>query len=105
MIKVSVLYPQKDGATFDADYYFAKHIPMVVAKFGGAAKSVSVEQGLSGGAPGSAAAFVMMAHFTFDSIPAFQAAFGPHAAEIMGDIPNYTSIEPTLQISEVRVAT
>jgi uncharacterized protein (TIGR02118 family) len=44
----------------------------------------------------------MMAHFTFGSIGDFQAAFGPHAAEIMGDIPNYTSIEPIIQISEVK---
>ena len=32
-----------------------------------------------------------------------QAAFGPVAAEILGDIPNYTDIEPLTQISDVRV--
>jgi uncharacterized protein (TIGR02118 family) len=40
-------------------------------------------------------------HFTFDSVPAFQAAFAPHMNEIMADIPNYTSIQPVVQISEV----
>ena len=29
--------------------------------------------------------------------------FGPHAKEIMGDIPNYTDLTPVLQISEVVV--
>jgi len=45
----------------------------------------------------------MMVYFTFESISTFQAAFGPQAAEIMGDIPNYTSIEPMIQFSEVKV--
>ena len=36
-------------------------------------------------------------------VEAFQAGFGPHAEEILGDIPNYTDLAPTLQISEVMV--
>jgi uncharacterized protein (TIGR02118 family) len=36
-------------------------------------------------------------------VEAFQSAFGPHAEEIMADIPNYTDIQPTLQISEVKM--
>ena len=27
MIRVSVLYPAKEGATFDHDYYARKHMP------------------------------------------------------------------------------
>jgi uncharacterized protein (TIGR02118 family) len=103
MIKVSVLYPNKQGARFDTAYYFAKHMPMVASKFGAAAKTTSVDQGVAGSTPGSPPAFVIMAHFTFESTSAFQAAFEPHAAEIMGDIPNYTSIEPVIQISEVKI--
>jgi uncharacterized protein (TIGR02118 family) len=102
MIKVSVLYPNKPGAKFDTSYYFAKHMPLVARKLGAAVKTTSVDQGLGGPAPGSPPAFVMMAHFTFGSVGDFQAVFGPHAAEIMGDIPNYTSIEPIIQISEVK---
>ncbi len=32
-------------------------------------------------------------------VEAFQAAFAPHAAEIMGDIANYTDVQPAVQIS------
>lgn len=32
-----------------------------------------------------------------------QAGFGPHAQEIMADIPNYTDLSPVIQISEVVV--
>lgn len=41
--------------------------------------------------------------FGFPSIEAFQAAFAPHAKEIMGDIPNYTNVQPVIQINEVVV--
>lgn len=102
MIRVSVLYPNEQGARFDTSYYFARHMPMVASKLGAAVKTTSVDQGLAGAAPDSPPAFVMMAHFTFESTSTFQAAFGPHATEIMADIPNYTSIKPIIQISEVK---
>jgi uncharacterized protein (TIGR02118 family) len=44
-----------------------------------------------------------MGHLFFESVQAFQAAFAPHAAEITGDIPNYTNTQPTIQISEVKL--
>ena len=103
MIKVSVFYPNKDGATFDMNYYCASHMPMVQSKLGSACKGIAVEQGLGGGAPGSKPAFVALGHMYFDSAEAFQNAFGPHSAAIIADIPNYTSIEPIIQVSEVKV--
>jgi uncharacterized protein (TIGR02118 family) len=103
VIKVSVLYPNRAGAKFDMTYYCEKHIPMVQQKLGSACKRVSVEQGIAGMAPGAPAAFIAMGHLYCDSAEAFQAAFAPHAQDIMGDIPNYTDIEPTIQISEVKI--
>jgi uncharacterized protein (TIGR02118 family) len=41
-----------------------------------------------------------MGHLYFDSAEAFETAFGPHTQEIMADIPNYTDIQPTIQVSE-----
>ena len=102
MIRVSVLYPYKEGARFDWSYYLGSHVPMVVRKFGMAVKATTVDQGIGGGSPGGPAPYVAIIHFTFDSVPAFQAAFAPHAQEIMADIPKYTSIEPIVQISEIR---
>lgn len=103
MIRVSVLYPHKEGARFDWSYYLSKHVPMVTQKFGSAAKATSIEQGIGGGFPGTPAPHVAIANFTFESVPAFQAAFGPHAEEILADIPRYTSIEPIIQISEIKL--
>jgi len=50
--------------------------------------------------PGTPAPFVAVVDLLFDSVEAFQAAFGAAEAEIVADIPNYTSIEPVVQISE-----
>jgi uncharacterized protein (TIGR02118 family) len=103
MIKVSVLYPNIAGKTFDMEYYCSKHIPMVQQKLGAACKGVAVEAGLGGAEPGSPATYLVMGHLYFDSVEAFQTAFGPHAQAIMGDIPNYTDLQPTIQISDVKI--
>ncbi len=103
MIKVSVLYPGGEGKKFDMDYYLEKHSPLVSQLLGDAIKFATVEKGLAGGAPGIPATYTTMGHLYFESIDAFQNAFGPHAEKIMGDIPNFTNIEPVVQISEVMV--
>ena len=103
MIKVSVFYPDREGSKFDMDYYCNSHIPMVREKLGPACKNVAVEHGIAGATPGSRPGFIAMGHLYFDSVEAFQKAFGPHADAIMGDIRNYTDIQPTIQFSEVKV--
>lgn len=103
MIKVSVLYPNNATSKFDMAYYLGKHIPMVQQKLGSALRGASVEQGLGGMQPGSAPAYLAMGHLLFDSVEAFQQAFGPHAQAIVGDIPNYTNTQPTIQVSEVKL--
>ena len=103
MIKVIVLYPNQEGSKFDLDYYCTKHMPMVAERLGPACKGMSVERGISGMLPGTPAAFAVIAQMTFESVEAFQAAFAPHVAEILADIPNYTSIRPNIQFSEVKM--
>lgn len=103
MIKVSVLYPAGESTKFDMDYYCTNHMPMVKRKLGAALKSMAVEGGLAGGAPGAPPTYAAMGHLYFDSVADFEGAFGPNAAEIMGDIPNYTNVEPIVQISEVKM--
>ena len=103
MIKVSVLYPNTPGARFDHAYYRDTHMPLVKARMGEHCRYYTIDKGLGGGAPGSAATYVAMCHIYCDSVDAFQAGFGPHMPEIMADIPNYTDVAPVVQISEVVV--
>ena len=53
--------------------------------------------------PGSPAIYIAMAHLLFESLESFQSAFGPHMDTILADIPNYTDIQPAMQISEVKM--
>ncbi|WP_399677883.1 EthD family reductase [Xenophilus sp.] len=101
MIRVSVMYPFTEGARFDHDYYRDQHMPMFKARLGDTCRSVQVDRGLAGPTPGSKPLYEAMCHVLCDSVEAFQAAFGPHAKEINGDVKNYTDIRPVMQISSV----
>ena len=103
MIKLTVLYQNKENKKFDLEYYLKKHMPLSINKFGDALKGVSVDHGMNGGVPGTKAPYIAMAHFIFDSVDAFVEAFAPHAEVLQGDIKNYTDIEPLYQISEVKI--
>jgi uncharacterized protein (TIGR02118 family) len=97
------MYPYRADAKFDMDYYCDSHMPLVERKLRPALKGLAVDRGLEGGAPGSTPAYVAVCHLMFDSVAEYQAAFGRNADAILSDIPNYTDIEPVLQISEVMI--
>jgi uncharacterized protein (TIGR02118 family) len=103
VIKVSVMYPYKDGARFDHTYYRDKHMPLVKNRMGDSCKYYTVDKGISGMEPGSKPTYIGMCHIFSESIEAFQAGFGPHAQEILADIANYTDLTPVMQISEAVV--
>jgi uncharacterized protein (TIGR02118 family) len=103
MIKVSVMYPNKSGARFNHEYYRDKHMPLVKARMGDTCKHYTVDKGIAGGAPGAPATYIGMGHIFCESMEAFQSGFGPHMKEIMADIPNYTDLNPVIQMSEVVV--
>ena len=102
MIRVTVLYPAGDGKKFDVDYYKNKHMKLVsdrLKPFG--LVRTEVDKGVAGGAPGSAAPYVAIGHVYVNSLDGFQKGMGQHGKEIMGDVPNYTNIQPQIQISEI----
>ena len=104
MITLNVLYPNKDGAKFDMDYYLTSHIPMLKRVLGSALKGCIVEQALGGPAPGAKAEFAVLCHLRFDSVESFQQAMGPVAGQIQNDVANYASAAPIVQLSDVIVA-
>lgn len=106
MIKISILYPNTQGSRFDLGYYIQSHMPMSIGLLSAypGFRGVSVEHGIAGGVPGTNAAYIAMCHFMFESAASFMDAFSPHAAALQGDMPNYTNIEPLIQINEVLIA-
>ena len=101
MIRVLVLYPQTEGARFDHDYYEGKHMPFLREKLRplGMVRA-EIDRGIAGGS-GPPAPFVAAAHLIFETVDQFQKAFESVGNELMVDIPNYTDIEPQIQISEM----
>ena len=94
---VTVTYPSKDDAKFDFDYYMKKHIPMVTRLLANDIEVCKGKSSLTDAPP----AFVCIARIRINSIEEFSAAMAQHGATILGDIPNYTNIEPFVQIDEV----
>ncbi len=103
MIQVTVFYPYQPGKSFDMEYYVNRHIPMVKEKLGEACKSASVLKGVACIPPGTPPVYTAMTLFTFESIDTFRQAFNPHAETIMADRTNYTTIQPIIQIDEIKL--
>ena len=104
MFKISVMYPNGDGATFDVDYYKGKHFDLVKERLGPLGLAgTGIEKGLAGGAPGAEAPFICIGYLLFNSMEEFQSAMGAHGAELMADVTNFTNATPQIQISEIVV--
>ena len=93
MIRLSVLYPKTDGASFDHDYYRDSHVPLAVKTWG--IERFEIDRGVDG-------PFEAAVHFFFDSIEAMGAVMATDgSAAVREDIANYTTIVPERQLSEV----
>lgn len=101
MIKVTILYPNSEGKTFDMDYYSNKHMPMVASLLGDSLKLLAIDKGIAGRTPDEPIPYLAIGYLYFDKLSAYQNSFGPNAEKIVNDIPNYTNIQPVVQISEV----
>ena len=99
--RLTVLYPSKEGETFDYDYYFGKHHKLVVSRLKPEGMvACEFDKGVSdvfGGKP----EYLAIAHLHFNSADELGKALTKHGPEIMADIPNYTKIAPIMQVNEV----
>lgn len=100
MIVVSVMYPASPEDTFDAAYYVERHIPMVKERWTPFGLSRVDLLRATGTPDRSPPPYPVMALLTFDSLESFRAAGKAHGAEIFGDVPNFSSVHPTVQINE-----
>jgi uncharacterized protein (TIGR02118 family) len=104
MIKMAIFYPNGEGKTFDMDYYSTKHMPMAASLFGDSLKAMSIDKGLASGTPDQPVPYLAIGYFYFENLSALQNTLGPHRDKLRADIPNYTNIQPVIQISEVQTA-
>lgn len=102
MFKVTILYPAGDDKTFDMDYYENKHMPMVAGFLGANLKFYEIDKGISGRTPNDKLPFVAIGYFYVSDIAEYNKAIGQNRDAVINDIKNYTNIQPTVQISEVK---
>lgn len=101
MIAITVLYPKSASSTFDRKYYHETHVPLVGQKWNSMGlKDVSILHGMTG-PDGNPPAFEVIAVLKFESMEAFGAAAAAHGSEVLGDIPNFTNVQPVLQFNEI----
>ena len=104
MIRVIVAYPNEAGKKFDWDYYLNTHGPLVNQHLSSKGLlKIEVDKGISSPDPSEEAPFVAIAYLTFNTVEEVHEGFKAAGKEIMGDIPNFTDIKPTFQISEIVV--
>ena len=91
MIKVSVMYPSGDDATFDMEYYKTAHMEIVDRTM--KPSKWEIESGVDG-------PYVAIGNLYFESMDAMQAGMAG-AGEALADIPNFTNTESAVQVSQI----
>lgn len=90
---VTVLYPAKEGATFDMDYYLQKHMPLVTARWGPAGLSQWYVTDLRK----TEQPYSVQATLIWDTgLDGFKKAAEEHGAEVFADVANFSSEQPVV---------
>lgn len=95
MYAITILYPAGDDTTFDMDYYVGTHMPMFADAIGsdnldgwGVAKPHGDE-------------YHCVAWAMVSDLDAYNAAMAEHGKTLVGDVPNFTNVRPTMINTEV----
>jgi uncharacterized protein (TIGR02118 family) len=95
MIRLMVTYPRGEATNFDAGYWTDTHMPLVSSSW---SEAVRWEADLGA----SDSPNYAIAHIYFDSQESLGAAMGgASTAAVMGDIVNYTNVQPVIQVYTV----
>jgi len=103
MFKVAILYPGGEGKTFDMNYYEQKHMPMVAGLLGKNLRFYEIDKGIAGRTPSDKVPFVTVGYFYVYDVAEYNKAIAQNIDAILADIKKYTNIQPTIQISEIKV--
>lgn len=102
MIRLQAFYPNTEDGFFDHDYYVNKHAPVVHELLDPLGLvSFEVSRG-SESMNGDEAPYTCVVTCTFESREAMDNGFsGERKDRLLNDIPNFTDVEPIIQVSEV----
>jgi uncharacterized protein (TIGR02118 family) len=92
---LTILYPNKEGAKWDVDYYRAHHMPLIMKLYGAQAiKRFELRKGdknMAGARPD----FVGTVNIYIQDQKAFDAAGKQHGQTLRDDVPHFSSVFPT----------
>ena len=101
MIRLTVLYPKTADSHFDLAYYLDKHIPLVKERLTPLGLvHVDMQEGLTTDA-NALPPYAMITGLAFNSTDELGKAMDTHGAELLGDIPNFTDVQPATQVCRV----
>jgi uncharacterized protein (TIGR02118 family) len=102
MIRLSVMYPAKDGSEFNWEYYLGPHLDLAhrLLDVRGLLK-IEIDRGIGSLPPGTPAPYHAVGHLFFPSIEVMIGALTDTAPQFIADEPNYCSAGSVVQISEV----
>src|SRR3982751_2702959 len=63
LFKVTILYPNGEGKTFDMNYYESKHMPMVAGLLGKNLKFYEIDKGIAGRTPNEQVPYLAVGYF------------------------------------------
>jgi uncharacterized protein (TIGR02118 family) len=102
MFKVAILYPNGEDKTFDMDYYEKNHMPMVAGFLGKNLKFYEIDKGIAGRTPTDKVPFVAVGYFYITDVAEYNKSIAQNRDAVISDFKNYTNIQPTIQISEIK---
>src|SRR5687768_1127326 len=102
MFKVAILYPNGEDKTFDMDYYEKKHMPMVAGLLGKNLTFYEIDKGIAGRTPNDKVPFVAIGYFYVKDVAEYNKVLAQNRDAVVSDFKNYTNIQPTIQISEIK---
>ncbi len=91
------VYPKTPETSFDMDYYTSTHLPMVTERLGDNCTGWGVMDDATG-------RYHAVAWLIVKDRAEFDATLAAHQAEVMGDVANYTTVEPKMIAGAIRAA-
>lgn len=98
---ITVLYENVEDATFDLDYYMAKHMPLVEHKFKPfGIKGWRVLKAVGTPFDGKPL-YSIIANLEFDTADQFRAAVAAEGGVVFEDVPNFSNKDPVVVIGDL----
>jgi uncharacterized protein (TIGR02118 family) len=97
---ITVLYPAKDNASFDFQFYLRRHVPLIEDILGKSLHRLEVRRGQPA-ADGTAPLYTAVISIWIADWAAYEAAMAARAKELIDEVPLFTKVMPIIQTDEV----